>query len=247
VAPAIAERNAAHHQPVRPDRPQRLEQQLQDRRCLQPAAGGPRGEDVVESARTGPVGRREQVRPREHLRSEAAEQGGAALEPGQGVVVINLEASGESAGVQPGEIGEGPGLEQPLARHGQALGTGEGRAGRGIGEAPAGASAGVEQHGDDDQVERGARPLRRLGRVGKRRLSGHEMAPAGVERDGEVRVALASHRGGELRRGGEPCKIDRPALDLSPDGKVEHFVRALANRRRAEQGAERFGGAGHAL
>ena len=63
------------------------------------------------------------------------------------------------------------------------------------------------------------------------------MAPAGVERDGEVGIALARRRRGELGRDVEPVEVDRPAFDSARDGEVEHLVRPLADGGRAEQAA----------
>ena len=71
------------------------------------------------------------------------------------------------------------------------------------------------------------------------------MAPAGVEGDGEVGIVLAGHRSGELGGVAEPVEVDRPALDLAGEREVEHLVRPLAHRGRAEQAAERFAGIVH--
>jgi hypothetical protein len=66
------------------------------------------------------------------------------------------------------------------------------------------------------------------------------MAPAGVEGNGQVRIALAGHRGGQLGRGVEPIHVDLPALDPALGRDVEHLVRPLAHGRRREQAPERF-------
>ena len=65
------------------------------------------------------------------------------------------------------------------------------------------------------------------------------MTGARMERNGQVRIVFACDRGSELGGLVEPVEIDRPALDASRDGQVEHFMRALAHRRGIEQAAQR--------
>ena len=128
VPPAIAERDAVD----RPAGPPRSGRAPRAAVRGSPGRGGGRlgagGEHVVEAAGAAA---REQVRPRQHLRAEPAEQGGAALEAEQGIVLRDLEAARQRLRLSSaGEIVERAGFEHALAGDGQAFGAGVGAAAR---------------------------------------------------------------------------------------------------------------------
>jgi hypothetical protein len=71
------------------------------------------------------------------------------------------------------------------------------------------------------------------------RRPGDEMPPAGVERDGEVGIGLASHLRGKLGRVVEPAEVDPPAFDSAFERDLQHLVRPLAHGGRRQQAAKR--------
>ena len=171
VPPAIAERDAVDHQPVRPDRAERLEQQLEDRRGGQAAALGAGGEHVVEAARARPSGRTGPAAPAPARRAGGAGRRGRrgrAADCPRSTWKPSRQRSRLSSAA---EVVEGAGLEHALAGDGEAFGAGEGAAADRIAIAPARAGAGVEQHREDDEIEGGAGARRRiaLGQAAARR------------------------------------------------------------------------------
>ena len=151
----------------------------------QAAAFGAGGEHVVEAARAAAG---EQVRPRPHLRAEAAEQGGAAVEAEQRIVLADLEAVARASRCRArrGRRGRRPSNMRWLATA-RPSERAEGAARDRVPIAPAGPGAGVEQDREDDEIEGGAGALRRVA-FGQKRRAGDEMAGAGVEGDGEVGI-----------------------------------------------------------
>ena len=251
MTPAIAEREAVDGQPIRPDRPERLEQGFEDDRRGQPAVLGAVHEGVVQAAGPGIVGAGEEIGPIGGLPPEPAKQGGAAVEPEQHIVLACLEAERQYGLVEPGEDGrvgaepvpplrrESARFEHSLARHRQPFGAAQESEGGGVAILPAWSRAGIEKHRQDDEVEGGPCPRARVCAVRQSRFAGDEVAPARVERDGEIGIALPGHFGGELGGVGEPAEIDHPSLDLARKSALEHLMRAFADGGGAEQSPDR--------
>jgi hypothetical protein len=149
-----------------------------------------------------------------------------------------------------GGIGrEDAGLEHAQAGEGEPFRAAEFRAGRLVAVAPIAAGAGVEQHRHGGEVECRARAG---GRIAPRRSGGalapqvapanDEMAPAGVERHGEIGIICPHHVGDDDRGGGEPIDVDGEMVEAPVEPGREHVARALAHRGGAQQGQGRPAG-----
>jgi hypothetical protein len=203
---------------------------------------------VEQAAGAGLVLEGEQVGLGEAGLTQTAQQGGAALEPDQRVLVRDLEALGQIAGGQEGQghgvdapgivlgDGEGPGLEHPQGGDGQPLGAGQGAAGAGVLVRPVRARAGVQQHGDDGEVELGpgarggVEPVAGLGnRAPQVDAVDGEMPPAGVEGHGQGRILVADHGGDVAGRLRQPVEVDRPVVEAAGDADGQHLMGAFAD------------------
>ena len=122
----------------------------------------------------------------------------------------------------------------------QALGAADIFAAHRIEEAPVRPGAGIEQHADDDEIERGAGAL--CGRRPRHRLVDLvpvveavdvEMPPARMERHVERGIGGPRRVDHELRGVVEPAEID-PKI-RQPVAERQHLVRALAHGSGTEQ------------
>ena len=103
--------------------------------------------------------------------------------------------------------------------------------------APIVPGAGIQQDGDDGEVEFGARPR---GGIAPRRLGGNfgpkiasaenKMPPARVQRYFQIRINIANDARDEVRRMHELVEIDAEIFQLAREARREHLARAVAHR-----------------
>ena len=254
VPPGVAEIDAAEPDAARPDRAEMPQQGLENARRRDAALAGLLGEDIEQPARPRLIGLPEHIPIARHHRSETVEERGAPVEADERIVDADLEAARQLVRIERHQrlridaervvrpAGKGAADEQVEARQGEPLRARVGLAGAALVIAPVGSGAGVEQHADDGEIERGAAHgggVRPIDRLGDRRpavdAAGGEMAPAAVE--GNVEIGISGTRGGHhlVGAGVEAIAIDREMIEPPGEPMPQEPVRALAHRRSGEE------------
>ncbi len=241
------------------------EQLAQDGRGCDAAAVSEAGEMVEQAAGPRLVLGPEDRRRRGHRAAEPAQQVGAAGNAGQRIGIADLEARAqrlvrqpfERAGVGPQGIA-GPARKRAAGEHGEArqrepLRAADLAAGRRVAKPPVRAGAGIEQHADDGEIERGARPrgaIAPAGGAGEARPAvlpvEHEMPPSRVK--GNIEIGIGRGRDFEREVGGilEAAQIDPEVRQLVVEAFAQQQVRPLAHGGGAQQRQRGLGVGGHA-
>ena len=181
-----------------------------------------------------------------HGFAQPAQQDGASFQAHHRIGFAHLEDRGQVIGDQCAQAG-GVGLQRTIlvagkepaderveAGHREPFGAGEGLSAGRFDIFPVGASAGVEQHADDGQVDHGVGAQRRVLAPEQAvefglavDAAGFEVAPAAVEGNVQFGIALFGGRDNGVRRVGDAVVMHRPPLRFAAAGPCQQLARAF--------------------
>ena len=206
------------------------------------------------------AGLREQRCLRLQRSAESAQQRGAPIETNERVVPADLEHLGECIsierderiGVDPARLArvgrKAPGKKSAKARDPKPFGPCEALPARRFGIAPVGASARIEQHADECQIDACTRTLC-VAAAGKCHVelaravhaAGFEVAPAAVVRNAAPRKALARERRHAVGNNRKLARVERELLRIAGRHRIGDVAATLADRRGVTQRGNRIG------